>query len=49
MVLINAGAAMLAGGGVSSLSEGVQVAGDIIDCGAAIETLNKLGEVSRLD
>ena len=47
MVLMNTGAAMLAAGGVSSLSEGVRAAGEIIDSGAATETLRRLGEVSR--
>ncbi len=47
MVLMNAGAAMLAAGSVSSLSGGVQAAGGVIDSGAAMETLRKLGEVSR--
>lgn len=49
MVLINAGAAMLAAGSVTSVSEGIQAASEVIDCGAALETLNRLGEVSRGD
>jgi anthranilate phosphoribosyltransferase len=49
MVLINAGAAMLAAGGVSELSEGVQTAASTIDSGAALETLTNLGTWSRSD
>ena len=49
MVLINAGAAMLAAGGVSELSEGVQTAASTIDSGAALETLINLGNWSRSD
>lgn len=47
MVLINAGAAMLAAGSVSTLSEGVSVAADTIDSGAALETLTELGTWSQ--
>jgi len=48
MVLINAGGAILAAGGVCSLSEGVQTARDVIDQGAAMATLNTLGTVSHM-
>jgi anthranilate phosphoribosyltransferase len=48
MVLMNAGGAMLAAGAVCSLSEGVQAAREVIEGGAAMETLSRLGDVSHL-
>lgn len=47
MVLINAGAAMLAAGSVCELSEGVDMAANTIDSGAALETLTSLGTWSQ--
>ena len=46
-VLMNAGAALYIGGKADSLKEGIVLAGEIIDSGKALETLNKLIEVSQ--
>ncbi|MCR5154511.1 MAG: anthranilate phosphoribosyltransferase [Lachnospiraceae bacterium] len=46
-VLMNAGAALYIGGKAESLKEGIELAGRIIDSGKALETLNKLIEVSN--
>lgn len=46
-VLMNAGAALYIGGKADSLKEGIELAGEIIDSGKALETLNKLIEVSQ--
>jgi anthranilate phosphoribosyltransferase len=47
MVLINAAAAMLAGGGVDDLQEGVERARSVIDDGLAVRTLQLLADVSQ--
>ena len=44
---MNAGAALYIGGKADSLKEGIGLAGEIIDSGKALETLNKLIEVSQ--
>lgn len=46
-VLMNAGASLYIGGKANSMSEGIKLAGDIIDSGKAIETLNKFIEISN--
>ena len=46
-VLMNAGAALYIGGKADSLKEGIELAGEIIDSGKALETLDKLIEVSQ--
>ncbi|WP_029320541.1 anthranilate phosphoribosyltransferase [Butyrivibrio sp. AE3004] len=46
-VLMNAGASLYIGGKAESFSEGVKLAGEIIDSGKAMETLEKLIEVSN--
>ena len=46
-VLMNAGAALYIGGKADSIKEGIALAADIIDSGKALETLNKLVEVSN--
>ncbi len=46
-VLMNAGAALYIGGKAGSMQEGIALAGEIIDSGKALETLNKLIEVSN--
>lgn len=45
-VLLNAGAALYIGGKAETMKEGVKLAGEIIDSGKALETLNKFIEVS---
>ena len=47
-VLLNAGAALYIGGKADSLKSGVELAEEIIDSGKALETLEKLIEVSNL-
>ena len=47
-VLLNAGAALYIGGKADSLKSGVELAAEIIDSGKALETLEKLIEVSNL-
>lgn len=46
-VLMNAGASLYIGGKANSMNEGIKLAGDIIDSGKAIETLNKFIEISN--
>lgn len=46
-VLLNAGASLYIGGKAESFAEGVKLAGEIIDSGKALETLNKVIEVSN--
>ena len=45
-VLMNAGAALYIGGKAESMKDGIALAAKIIDSGKALETLNKLIEVS---
>ncbi len=47
VVLLNAGAALVAGGVAKSLSEGVKLAAESIDSGAALQKLNALVEFSQ--
>ena len=46
-VLMNAGASLYIGGRAESMKEGVALAAQLIDSGKALETLNKLIEVSN--
>lgn len=46
-VLLNAGSAIYIGGKADSISDGVKLAGEIIDSGKALATLEKLIEVSN--
>ena len=46
-VLMNAGAALYIGGKAESIADGIKLAGEIIDSGKALETLNKFIEVSN--
>lgn len=46
-VLLNAGASLYIAGKASSMKEGVKLAAEIIDSGKAMETLNKMIEVSN--
>ena len=46
-VLMNAGAALYIGGKAESMADGIKLAGEIIDSGKALETLNKFIEVSN--
>ena len=46
-VLMNAGAALYIGGKAASIAEGIALAAQIIDSGAALATLDKLIEVSN--
>ena len=46
-ILMNAGAALYIGGKADSMKDGVKLAAEIIDSGKALETLNKLVEVSN--
>lgn len=46
-VLLNAGASIYIGGKADSIADGVRLAGEIIDSGKALETLEKLIEVSN--
>ena len=46
-VLMNAGAALYIGGKADSMKEGIALAAELIDSGAAMRTLEKLIEVSR--
>ncbi len=46
-VLMNAGAALYIGGKAKSMQEGVQLAAELIDSGKALETVQKLIEVSN--
>ena len=46
-VLMNAGASLYIGGKADSMEEGIELAAEIIDSGKALETLDKLIEVSN--
>lgn len=46
-VLMNAGAALCIGGKAGSIREGISLAAEMIDSGAALDTLNKLKEISN--
>jgi anthranilate phosphoribosyltransferase len=46
IVVLNAGAAILAGGGAADLAEGIARAGDAIDSGAARDVLERLVELT---
>jgi len=46
-VLLNAGAALYVAGKADSIADGVELAGELIDSGAAIRTLEALREVSN--
>ena len=46
-VLMNAGAALYIGGKAESIKDGIALAEEIIDSGKAVETLNKLIEISN--
>ncbi|MBQ7614760.1 MAG: anthranilate phosphoribosyltransferase [Butyrivibrio sp.] len=46
-VLLNAGASLYIGGKAESFADGIKLAGEIIDSGKALETLNKVIEVSN--
>ncbi|MBQ7425040.1 MAG: anthranilate phosphoribosyltransferase, partial [Lachnospiraceae bacterium] len=48
-VLLNAGASLYIGGKADSFEDGIKLAAEIIDSGKALETLNKLIEVSNRD
>ena len=47
IVLMNAGCALYAGKAAASIEEGVKLAAEMIDSGKALETLNKVVEVSN--
>ncbi|MDE6102298.1 MAG: anthranilate phosphoribosyltransferase, partial [Ruminococcus sp.] len=47
-VLLNAGAAIYIGGKAESMTDGVKIAGELIDSGKALATLEKLIEVSNI-
>ena len=44
---MNAGAALYIGGKADSMKDGIDLAAELIDSGKALETLNKLIEVSN--
>ena len=46
-VLLNAGASLYLGGKADTMADGVRLAGDLIDSGKAMETLEKLIAVSN--
>ena len=46
-VLMNAGAALYIGGKAESMADGIRLAAELIDSGAAMKTLDKLVEVSN--
>ena len=46
-VLMNAGAALYIGGKAANMKDGITLAAEIIDSGKALETLNKLIEISN--
>ncbi|MDE5862275.1 MAG: anthranilate phosphoribosyltransferase [Ruminococcus sp.] len=46
-VLLNAGASIYIGGKADTMADGIKLAGEIIDSGKALETLEKLIEVSN--
>ena len=45
--LLNAGAALYIGGKANDMKEGIKLAGEIIDSGKAMDTLNKFIELSN--
>ena len=45
--MLNAGAALYLSGKAETMQDGVRLAGELIDSGAAAETLTKLIEVSN--
>lgn len=47
-VLLNAGASLYIGGRADTMQDGVALAGELIDSGKALETLEKLIAVSNL-
>ena len=47
VVLLNAGAAIYAAGSAGNMEEGIKKAAESIDSGAALQSLNRLREVSR--
>ena len=47
-VLLNAGAALYIGGRADTMRDGVALAGELIDSGRALETLEKLIAASNL-
>ncbi len=47
VILMNAGAALYIGGKADSMKDGITLAAEMIDSGKALETLNKLIEVSN--
>ncbi|MCR5477651.1 MAG: anthranilate phosphoribosyltransferase [Lachnospiraceae bacterium] len=46
-VLLNAGAALYIGGKAESMAEGIKLASELIDSGKALETLEKVKEISN--
>ena len=44
---MNAGAALYIGGKAESIEDGIRLAGELIDSGKALETLNRFIEVSN--
>ena len=46
-VLMNAGASLYIGGKAESFEAGVKLAGELIDSGAALKTLEKVIEISN--
>ncbi len=46
-VLLNAGAALYIGGKAESMAEGIKLAAELIDSGKALETLEKVKEISN--
>jgi len=47
IVLLNAAAAIVAGGKANDLAQGIQVAADVVDSGKALEKLEGLKKVSQ--
>ena len=47
-MLLNAGASLYIGGKADTMQDGVALAGELIDSGRALETLEKLIAVSNL-
>jgi len=47
VVLLNAGAALMAGGKADDIAEGIKLAAEIVDSGKALERLNNLVEFSQ--
>ena len=46
-VLLNAGASLYIGGKAGTMAEGVALAAELIDSGKALETMNRLIEISN--